>query len=625
MLYSLVPITEDPFMENAVEDIEDVVSNFDSLSHTSAFYEPVNEPNPAYHQYRKQSESIPIGMMKPKHTEQVVKNAVFDVSAPLPDEIEPITLVSFMPGSDNKIKHYKDETIDDVLYSTADDALYSSADKERKPITGSKEKPATPAVAEGDKEPPIYAVPIKKNSRIIKPEQGIGEKSTKPSDQWVIPEVGSAQQQDGSPDMSIFVSKSQSSLDTETPDVPPFNDTDEVFDDMFNVRDSENQPKRLGRFENRGSIMSTTSDDRDLLRPDVKLHDHPKILHHKPNLVSAVKAKFTSSPRTQPAYKQKSIAPSSQDKSKAPKTRVKRFSQPQQTSSKPPIANKPKVDPQFLQASPKLKPTNSHLSAMASNQQSSGRASPNLRLHPKTSQGNPLLPLKDRSSPRVQRKGVSVDSALQEKQVTQKVPQQGKSQTQLTQAHLTSTQQANPLQLLVAKSSPRVKPKSIAAFQQVTPVSQINAQQKRPEIQLQSSGAATQGEGSPLQPLRAKSSPRMKPREIHSHQQSASPGQVAQVQSSCPPATSSQQQSMTNSTSEAQKRSSIATELASTSLSKPTEKQRPKSAGIIYEDSKTANVTRNTDTTLSFKDKRKQEEKDLDDTFKDFADFLTTI
>ncbi|XP_065889676.1 nucleolar and coiled-body phosphoprotein 1-like isoform X2 [Dysidea avara] len=587
---SLVPI-----VENA-EEAEDVVPNYDSLSHTSAYYEKVNEPNPAYQQYRKQSESIPVSMMNPKHSEQTVENALYsDVAVLLPDEDEPSTTISFMPGSETN--RYKDEAAENALYSTADDVLYSSADKNGKPVTSNttnKDKPA--AIAEAaDNEPPIYAVPIKKSSRVKKPDYDTGEKSDKSTDQWVTPEVDSAStapQQDSGPDMSIFVSKSQTKLDSEPPNVPPTSDTDNVSDDMLN---GELPQKGHSKLENRDSIMSTTSDDRDLLNSDVKLRGRPKKSQPKPKTVAA-KGKFTSSPKVNGAHQAKSI-PSNQDKSKQPsdqttsklsshanvnqqQSQVKRFGQPQQASTKPPTGNKPKIDASLFQASPKLKPSDSHLSAMATNQQGSGRTSPNLRnmrLHPNISsqpQGNPLQPLKDRSSPRTQRKGASVDSALQNKPVNQTISQQGKSQTQLTQSRPTSQHQASPLQQLRNKSSPRAKPKNAAAPARVTPQQQAQSYQ--------------------------------------------------------PPTTSSQQQSMTKAMNEAHKRSSIATETpsqpASLGLSKPAEKQRPKSAVTVDETvSKTSSITRNTGITVSYKDKRKQEAQDLDDTFKDFDDFLTSI
>ena len=577
MLCSLLPI-----VENA-EEAEDVVPNYDSLSHTSAYYEKVNEPNPAYQQYRKQSESISINMMNPKYSEQTVENALYSgVAALLPDEDVPSTTISFMPGSETKL--YKDETVDnalysttdDALYSTTDDALYSSVDKDAKPVISSnttdKEIPAATVPEGADKEPPIYAVPVKKSSRVKKPENDMAEY---PTGQWVSAEVdtaNTAQQQD-SADMSIFVSKSQTKLDSETPNASPTNDTDNVFDDMINTLNRELSPRRRGQLENRGSIISTTSDDRDLLNPEVKLRDHPKKSHPKlSSVVSAAKAKLTPSPKVKHAHEAKSTMP---EKSKRPSDlasstsyattnqqqqgQVKYFSQPQQTRTKPPIGSKPKFDTSLIQASPKLKPSNSHLSAMATNQQGSGRTSPNVRLHPNASsqsQGNPLQPLKDRSSPRTPRKGASVDSAFQNTQVTpvnRMIPQQGKS---LAQAHPTSQHQANPLQQLRGKSSPRVKPREI---QKALAPNSVVAQQ-----------------------------------QAHSY------------------------------------RSSIATEtpsqLASLGMNKPVEKQRPKSAVTVDETvTKTADITRNTGTPISFKEKRKQEAQDLDDTFKDFEDFLTTI
>jgi len=621
-------------VENA-EEAEDVVPNYDSLSHTSAYYEKVNEPNPAYQQYRKQSESISINMMNPKYSEQTVENALYSgVAALLPDEDVPSTTISFMPGSETKL--YKDET-DDALYSTADDALYSSVDKDAKPVTSNNTDMKIPAatVPEGaDKEPPIYAVPIKKSSRVKNPENDMAEN---PTGQWVSPEVDTAttaQQQD-SADMSIFVSKSQTKLDSETPNTSPTNDTDNVFDDMINPLNRELSPRRYGQLENRGSIVSTTSEDRDLLNPEVKLHDHPKKSHPKPNImssmVSAAKAKLTPSPKVKRVHEAKSTMP---DKSKQPsdlassklsscaatdqqqQSQVKYFSQPQQTRTKPPIGTKSKFDTSLIQASPKLKPSNSHLSAMATNQQGSGRISPNVRLHPNTSsksQGNPLQPLKDRSSPRTPRKGTSVDSALQNIQVipvNQTIPQQGKSQAQ---PHPTSQHQASPLQQLRAKSSPRVKPRGSPGSQnkQVAPANQVT-QQRKPDTQLRPTDAPVPHQANPLQQLRGKSSPRVKPREIPAFQKALAPNRVV-----------AQQQAHSY-------RSSIATETPSLpeslGVNKPVEKQRPKSAVTVGETvTKTADITTNIGTTISFKEKRKQEAQDFDDTFKDFEDFLATI
>jgi len=617
-----------------IEEAEDVVPNYDSLSHTSAYYEKVNKPNPAYQQYRKQSESIPVSLMNPKYSEQTMENALYSgVAALLPDEDVPSTTISFMPGSETKC--YEDETVDNALYSTTDDALYSSVDKDGGLVTGNtadKEKPAATVPEGADKEPPIYAVPVKKSSRMIQP--GNDNVAKKPSGQWVSPEVdpvNTAKQQD-SVDMSIFVSKSQTKLDSEAPNASPTNDTDNVFDDRLDTLSRELSPKGHDKLENRGSIMSTTSDDRDLLNPVVKLHGRSKISHPKPNtvssMVSAAKAKLTPSPKVKRANQAKSTMP---DVSKQPsdqaspklsshatinrgqQSQVKNFSQP---LTKPPIGTKPTVDISLLQASPKSKPSRF---AMATDPKGSGRTS-NMQLHPimsSQSQSNPLQPLKDRSSPRASRKGVSVDSALQSKPVipvNPTIPQQGTSQMQLTQAHPTSQYQASPLQQLRAKSSPRIKPTDSPASQnkQITPANQVTTRQRKSELQLHPTEAPAQHQASPLQQLRAKSSPRVKPREISAVQRKVAPNHVT-----------AQQQAQSH-------RSSIATETfsqpASLVVNKPTEKQRPKSAVTADETAtKTADITSNTGTLISFKEKRKQEDKDLDATFKDFEDFLTTI
>ena len=233
------------------------------------------------------------------------------------------------------------------------------------------------------------------------------------------------------------------------------NDSDEVFTEKVTKVHSQQHPKELCKMD---SITSTTSDDRDLLDTEHKLKGRPKISHPKPKHINKVveAAKSSPSPKLKRADPTKSKPPTTGGKavSKEEYEPVKTFTQTKpQKSFKPTIPQqKPVIGQKLHQASPKLS-TNPQSSNIRRVSPSPGPGSILNTNH--LAQTNPLAQLRAKSSPRV--KPRSVSPAFQKK-VTDGQPQ--KLDSKLTEG-ATATQQVTKL----LEPAKEIKRSSIATDQ----------------------------------------------------------------------------------------------------------------------------------------------------------------
>ena len=265
-----------PISEKGEEEEVDIVPSFDKVSNRLSYYEKHNGPNPVYQQYnRKGQDGIPINIMEPKQHTEIVENTLYDTVGVMDLEDEPVIV----------------------------------------PIT----KPSTNTT---DNVAPVYAVPVKKSNTSTSITSGFlhtcEDADVVPVSSYltvedVDPEIPKAT---GGHDMSIFVSKTK--LD-DKPDpgtegdisASMDNDSDEVFTETAAANMVTHQ--QIFRAD---SIVSTTSDDRDLLNTDKKLKHHPKISHPKAKFFGKVNvaAKNTPSPKAKRANMAKSQAPTANSK-----------------------------------------------------------------------------------------------------------------------------------------------------------------------------------------------------------------------------------------------------------------------------------------------------------------------
>ena len=259
-----------PISEKGEEDV-DIVPSYDKVSDRSSFYEKVNGPNPAYQQYkRKGVDGIPINLMKPKqHHTETIENTLFDAEGVTDLEEEPATV----------------------------------------PMT----KPPTNGMT--DDVAPVYAVPNKRANTSTSITSGFLHTC---EDADVVPVSSYLEIEDvehkaaAGHDMSIFVSTSHSKLDniadpgTEG-DISASmdNDSDDVFTATAANMAAHQQVSRAD------SILSTTSEDRDLLNTGKKLKGRSKISHPKSKHFGNVNvaAKNTPSPKPKRANPGKFQAP----------------------------------------------------------------------------------------------------------------------------------------------------------------------------------------------------------------------------------------------------------------------------------------------------------------------------
>ena len=266
-----------PISEKEEEDV-DIVPSYDKVSDRSSYYEKVNGPNPVYQQYnRKGLDSIPINMMEPKqHHMETVENALYDAVGVTDLEEEPVTV----------------------------------------PITKSSTDAANDVT-------PVYTVPNKKSKTTTSITSGFLHTC---EDADVVPVSSYLEIEDVDPnehkagadhDMSIFVSNSHIKLDNKADpgtegDISASmdNDSDEVF-----TATAANMAPHQQVFR-ADSILSTTSDDRDLLNTNKKLKGRPKMSHPKSKHLGKgnAAAKNTPSPKPKRADLAKSQAPTADDK-----------------------------------------------------------------------------------------------------------------------------------------------------------------------------------------------------------------------------------------------------------------------------------------------------------------------
>ena len=246
-----------PISEKGEEDI-DIVPSYDKVSDRSSFYEQVNGPNPVYQQYnRKGVDGIPINMMTPKqHHTETVENTLFDAEGVTDLEEEPVTVPISKPPTDG--------------------------------MTGDVS--------------PVYAVPKKGAKASTSITSGFLHTC---EDADVVPVSSYLEVEDVDPDehkaatghdMSIFVSKFDNKADPGTEgDISASMDNDS--DDVVTVTTAGMSARQ--QVFRADSILSTTSEDRDLLNTDKKLKGRPKISHSKPKHFGNVNvaAKNTPSPK----------------------------------------------------------------------------------------------------------------------------------------------------------------------------------------------------------------------------------------------------------------------------------------------------------------------------------------
>ena len=433
------------------------------------------------------------------------------------------------------------ETVENTLYDTV-----GVTDLEDEPVIVTTSKPlsVTNAVVVANEEALIYSVTKKKSKKSSTVSGFLHQCEDKDVLHGVSEElqVKDVEEEKGGPDMSIFVSKSQIKLDTKTDpgtegDISASmdNDSDEVFSGPITDMAVPRHKQQVFRSD---SIQSTTSDDRDLL-DNVKLKDRSKIAHPKLKVFGNVNvaSKHTPSPKAKRAERSKPSTAESKptrpvakdNKGRQDYEQVTKLPQPKpQQNFKPTIPHNPAVDSSLLRkGSPKLKTSHG-------NQVST--PSPKLTKH-----ANP------RGSPNLRKVAPTTGAYL-------------------TTSH--PAQSGNPLGVLRAKSSPRVKPKS------VNPAVQVD---KQSEHKLIESTTVTQ---------------------VEKHTQ-RSLGPTKET-----------------------KRISLATDRLVPVTDKTDEKKRPKSESFILGQQEPGGSQTST---LSFKEKREKESEEMDQTLQDLDDLISTI
>ena len=601
MLSSLLPI-----LEKEEEDIE-IVPSLDKVSDRSSFYEQANGPNPVYQQYnRKGVDGIPINMMEPKKNVETVENTLYDGEG--------------------------------------------VADVEDKPVIVDTTKPCTTDAPKDDVQP-IYAVP-KKKSKASNTSGFLHHYQ----DADVLPDVSAepvvedADRHKGSgPDMSIFVSDSQNKLDSVADpgtegDISASmdNDSDEVSSGMI---PGQQRKQHLLRTD---SIQSTTSDDCDLLDTEKKVKGRAKISHAKPKWFDSVNvtAKQTPSPKAKRAKSKPPLTqPVAKDHTdKQSYEQVTEFTQ--QQNFKPTIPQKPAVDPKMLN---KGSPRNnarfdnrvsapSPKSTWNTTSQASSKVTPTTGAYLTTSHpthsSNPLAHL-IKSSPRVKRRSVS--PAIQKKVIDNQSQQLNNKPTEnATPTQITEQEKRTPQGV---KRSSVPTDKFVAndiTDNDVTGKTDENRRKVTPTTGAYLNTSHPTHSSNPLAQLRAKSSPRVKPRSGSPAIQKKPIVNQSQQLNNKPAENATPTTQVTKReqrTPQGVKRASVPTDRFVANdithndvTSKTDEKKRPQSEYLPPTGpQKLGNHRASTASTLSFKEMRKRESDEFDLALKELDDLITTI
>ena len=585
-----------PISEKGEEDV-DIVPSYDKVSDRSSFYEKVNGPNPAYQQYkRKGVDGIPINLMKPKqHHTETIENTLFDAEGVTDLEEEPVTVPMTKPPTDGMT--------DDVAS--------------------------------------VYAVPNKRANTSTSITSGFLHTC---EDADVVPVSSYLEIEDvehkaaAGHDMSIFVSTSHSKLDniadpgTEG-DISASMDNDS--DDVFTAAAANMAAhQRVSRAD---SILSTTSEDCDLLNTGKKLKGRPKISHPKSKHFGNVNvaAKNTPSPKPKRANPGKFQAPipDSRDTSMAAtqqKIEVARSESISSTTSD----NRNLVDtdvkvkdhPKISHSVPKFL---SNIGAAIKSTPSPKSKRANLRFKPPTADGKATqlvakYTTTDSTAAQLVTKtakdtvansktardivaGSKAGSKMTQsvakehfdkhdyKQVTQTKPQQNFKPTVPHKSPIDFPHKASP-KLNTRHGSQPTAPSPKLSKSKVLPTTGAYLNTSHPT------------QVNPLAQLRAKSSPRVKPRSavLQPQEFDTKPADSAMATHEI----TKQQLPVPQPTKE-MKRSSIATD-------KPVTDDVTDKAAV---DEK----RRHTVCDLSYKERRDKEMDELDQTLKDLDDFITTI
>lgn len=581
-----------PISEKGEEDI-DIVPSYDNISDQS-FYEKVNGPNPAYQQYnRKGVGGIPINLMNPKqHRTETIENTLFDAEGVTDLEEEPVTV--------SITKQPTDGMTGDVV--------------------------------------PVYAVPKKRATTSTSVTSGFLHTC---EDADVVPVSSYLEVEDVDPDehkaaaghdMSIFVSKLDDKADPGTEgDISASMDNDS--DDVFTAA-AANVAARQQVFRT-DSIVSTTSENRDLLDTDKKLKNRPKVSHSKPKCFGKVNvaAKSTPSPKPKRAHLTKAPTGDSRDTNMgAPQQQigVARTESISSTTSD----NRNLLDTDVkVKDHPKISQFLSNISAAIKSTPSPKSKRANLRFKPPTADSKVTQPVAKYTSDGMATQLVTKDTTAGGKlakdtiadiktarntaadsKMTQSVAKEhfDKHDYKQVTSQVTQTKPPQNFKPTVPHQIDHKFPHKASPKLNARHGNQPTA--PSPKLLSKSKVAPTTGaylntshptQINPLAQLRAKSSPRVKPRSTVHQQLDTKPdstmatNQVTKQQLSVPEPT------------KGMKRSSIATD-------KPvTDDVTDKAAA----DEK----RRHTVCDWSYKGRRDKEMDELDQSLKDLDDFITTI
>ena len=441
-----------------------------------------------------------------------------------------------------------------------------------------------------------------------------------------VEDISPEERNTAGPDMSIFVSNSRTKLENKIDsgtegDISASMDNDSDEGGTNSAKMATYQ--QVGRAN---SIMSTTSDDRDLLDTTKKLKDRPKVPRTKPKIFGSIinAMRHTPSPepkQTNPPPIAKSTDADDKVFSEAddsmgtqqPKKPVARTGSTQSTTSDDrylfDTSKKRKDHPKISLSKPKI----------FSNATGAAKSTPSKQVEMTTAKP----PTTDSQVTQTVAKGAIANSKMSQSVAKERVGNHDSkqimsfTQAKPPQANFKPTIPSKPSADLKSmhKDSPKLKAKNNQNHGN-QPAAPSLRSSKPGTPRMSSKVVPTTGAylntshptlTNPLAQLRARSSPRVKPR-------SASPAiKKEQLQQPEPKATNSTKATQVTkqlSVTELSKRSSIATD-------KP----------MVDDDNKasTDENRRNTVGTLSYKERREKEENEFDQVLQDLDNLITTI
>ena len=565
--------------------------SYDQVSDRSSYYEKVDGPNPAYQQYnRKGKDGIPIRLMEPKHNAEIVKNELYDTVGVTDIEDQPTIVHTSQPSTN---------VTNDVP------PIYAVVNKSTSATSG------------------FSRVHVCQDADVVPVSSYLKVEDVNPEDHNTAT----------SPDMSMFISNSHVRLDNKIDHGTEGDISASMGSSSDEGSASIAKMAAVQQVCRADSIMSTTSDDRDLLDTTKKLKDHPKGSHTKPNILGNLIDVFRHTPspkpkRTSPLPTAKSTGADDEVFSEADdnmttqqqKKQVERTGSTQSTTSD---------DRYLLDTSKKRKD------------------------HPKASISKPKFlsnatgAAKNTPSPKPKQTDLSkAKSSTTDGKLTQTFAKGATPGSKMTQSvakehvdnhdnkQVTSFTQAKPPQAnfkptipskfandhkSMHKDNPKLKPNKNQNGNQAATPSLKSTKPGTPRMSPKvapTTGAylntSHPSQTNPLAQLRARSSPRVKPR-------SASPAMKKEPD---PKATDSTKATNSAKATDSTKATQVTKQLSVTEPSKRSSLATDKP--VVDDDEKDEN-RRHTVCTLSFKERREKEKDEFDQALQDLDDFITAI